>query len=162
ASGWPPPLACCSASSCWWRRCSSCGSAVAPRATWHEPHGGRSTRVSRLTAFLSRRRGRAGPDLTDWLTYAYLLVGVLVMFGPVLWLVLSSFKTQAGLVEFPPTLLPLSPVEVEVEGYDEPLPLFEVRLEDGSTKRLAQVRRVGLEAQMVDPDDPGEIVRVPI
>ncbi len=118
--------------------------------------------MSRLTAFLSRRRGRAGPDLTDWLTYAYLLVGVLVMFGPVLWLVLSSFKTQAGLVEFPPTLLPLSPVEVEVEGYDEPLPLFEVRLEDGSTKRLAQVRRVGLEAQMVDPDDPGEIVRVPI
>ena len=30
------------------------------------------------------------------------------MFGPVLWLVLSSFKTQARLLEFPPSLLPMS------------------------------------------------------
>jgi alpha-1,4-digalacturonate transport system permease protein len=34
------------------------------------------------------------------------------MFGPVLWLVLSSFKTQAGLLEFPPSLLPMSQKEV--------------------------------------------------
>ncbi len=122
----------------------------------------RDYRVSRVSAFLLHRRGRGGPDLTDWLTYTYLLVGVLVMFGPVLWLVLSSFKTQAGLVEFPPTLLPLSPVEVSVEGYAAPLPLFDVKLADGSTVRLAQVRRVGLEAQMVDPEAPGEIVRVPV
>ena len=32
------------------------------------------------------------------------------MFGPVAWLVLSSFKTQAALVQFPPSLLPLAPV----------------------------------------------------
>src|SRR5690606_9270686 len=121
-----------------------------------------ASRVSRVTRFLSRRSGRNGPDLTDWLTYAYLFVGILVMFGPVAWLVLSSFKTQAGLIEFPPTLLPLSPVEVEVEGYDSPLPLFDVTMSDGSTQRLAQVRRIGLEAQMVDPEAPGEIVRVPV
>jgi len=118
--------------------------------------------VSRVTRFLSRRSGRNGPDLTDWLTYAYLFVGILVMFGPVAWLVLSSFKTQAGLIEFPPTLLPLSPVEVEVEGHDSPLPLFDVTMPDGSTRRMAQVRRIGLEAQMVDPEAPGEIVRVPV
>ncbi len=51
---------------------------------------------------------------------------------------------------------------VLVEGYDEPLPLFTVTLEDGSTVELAQVRRVGLEAQMVDPDHPDVIVKVNI
>ncbi|PJF23637.1 MAG: ABC transporter permease, partial [Phototrophicales bacterium] len=33
---------------------------------------------------------------------------------------------------------------------------------DGSTRILAQTRRVGIEAQMVDPADPSEIVRVNI
>jgi len=49
-----------------------------------------------------------------------------------------------------------------VEGYKNPLPLFDVTLSDGSHKNLAQVRRVGLEAQMVDPQNPGEIIKVNI
>jgi len=80
----------------------------------------------------------------------------------VLWLALSSFKTRAGLVEFPPTLLPLSQIEATVEGYDDPLPLYEVTMEDGTVRTLAQVRRIGIIAQMVDPDAPGETIRVPI
>ena len=68
------------------------------------------------------------------------------MFGPVLWLVLSSFKTQAGLLEFPPSLLPLAQKEVTVPGYPQPLPLFTATLEDGSTRELAQVRRVGIQS----------------
>lgn len=99
---------------------------------------------------------------TDVLSYAYLAVGVIVMFGPVLWLVASSFKTPAGLLEFPPTFLPYSQETVEVPGFERPLPLYDVTLEDGTTERLAQVRRVGLQAQMVDPDDPGEPITVGI
>ena len=34
---------------------------------------------------------------TDVAAYAYLALGVVLMFGPVLWLVLSSFKTQSAL-----------------------------------------------------------------
>jgi alpha-1,4-digalacturonate transport system permease protein len=79
----------------------------------------------------------------------------------VVWLVLSSFKTPAALLEFPPALLPVGQVQAEVEGYDEPLPLFSVQREDGTEQVLAQVRRIGLEAQMVDPEAPGEIIRVP-
>ena len=41
-----------------------------------------------------------------------------------------------------------------VEGYDEPLPLYNVTTEDGETRQLVQIRRVGLEAQMIDPADP--------
>ncbi|MEM9010949.1 MAG: carbohydrate ABC transporter permease [Pseudomonadota bacterium] len=116
----------------------------------------------RALAFLTHRRGGRAWHWTDVFTYVYLGLGVLLMFGPVVWLVLSSFKTQAGLVEFPPTLLPLAQIEVPVEGYDEPLPLFDVTMEDGSIERLAQIRRVGIEAQMVDPEAPGEILRLPI
>jgi alpha-1,4-digalacturonate transport system permease protein len=84
------------------------------------------------------------------------------MFGPVIWLVLSSFKTQAEIVTFPPRLLPYRQETVVVEGYEDPLPLFEVTLEDGSTAELAQVRRIGLESQLIDPANPDEIIKVPI
>jgi alpha-1,4-digalacturonate transport system permease protein len=112
--------------------------------------------------FLSQTSGRQHLTITDVLSYLYLTLGTLLMFVPVLWLVLSSFKTQAGLVEYPPQLLPYQQVQVLVEGYDEPLPLFRVFMEDGSVQELAQVRRVGIEAQMVDPINPGDIIRVNI
>jgi alpha-1,4-digalacturonate transport system permease protein len=86
----------------------------------------------------------------------------MIMFGPVIWLVMSSFKTQSALIEFPPKFLPYAQETVELEGYDEPLPLYSVTLEDGTQTTLAQVRRVGIEAQMIDPQNPDEIIRVPI
>ncbi len=104
--------------------------------------------------FLSLRSGGKRVNTADALTYLYLTIGTILMFGPVLWLVASSFKTQAGLVKYPPPLLPYQQVQVEVEGYDKPLPLFTVTGEDGSARELAQARRVGIEAQMVDPADP--------
>ncbi len=112
--------------------------------------------------FVNRTAGGTNRlNTADILTYTYLTVGTLLMFGPVLWLVMSSFKTQAALVEFPPRFLPFAQVTTEVEGYDEPLPLFNVEI-DGETRELAQVRRVGIEAQMVDPANPEETITVPI
>lgn len=118
--------------------------------------------MSELWYFLSRRRGGKSLHITDMLTYLYLGIGVIVMFGPVLWLVLSSFKTSAEVVRFPPRLLPYRQSTVQVEGYEEPLPLYIVTLEDGTTRQLAQVRRIGLERQLVDPANPGEIIKVRI
>lgn len=113
-----------------------------------------------MTSALTMRRGRGRLHWTDLASYAYLLFGVVLMFGPVLWLGLSSFKTQAGLLEFPPSLLPSSQKEVSVPGFDKPLPLFNVTLDDGSTRVLAQARRIGLQAQMIDPAEPTRIIRV--
>ena len=107
-----------------------------------------------ISQFLLKRSGGRRIDTSDILTYLYLSVGTILMFGPVLWLVASSFKTQAGLVKYPPPLLPYQQVQVAVEGYDEPLPLFMVTMDDGGLRELAQVRRVGIEAQMIDPEDP--------
>jgi alpha-1,4-digalacturonate transport system permease protein len=112
--------------------------------------------------FLSRRRHPGKFTVTDLLTYVYLILGVVLMFGPVLWLVMSSFKTPADLVHFPPRFLPYSQETVIVTGYDKPLPLFNIRMSDGSTRKLAQVRRIGIEAQMIDPAHPDEIVKVNI
>jgi alpha-1,4-digalacturonate transport system permease protein len=118
--------------------------------------------MSQVWEFLTRRRGGKRLHFTDVVTYFYLFLGIVVMFGPVAWLVLSSFKSSAEIVKFPPRLLPWRQETVTVEGYEEPLPLYQVELESGETATLAQVRRIGLEAQLIDPENPDEIVRVHI
>lgn len=120
--------------------------------------------AERLLRLAAQRRGGHGAPLhwTDVAAYLYLALGVLLMFGPVAWLVLSSFKTQSALLEFPPSLLPLAQQEVSVPGHPQPLPLFRVTLPDGSVRELAQLRRIGLVAQMVDPNNPSQQVRVAI
>lgn len=118
--------------------------------------------MSTAIAFLTRRKGGKGWHWTDIATWVWLIGGLLVMFGPAVWLTLSSFKTPAALAEFPPSLLPYVTRQVQVEGYDKPLPLFNAKLPDGSARVLAEVRRVGIVSQMVDPQAPGEIIKVNI
>src|SRR6478752_4856646 len=97
-------------------------------------------------AFLAATRGRGRRDWTDWLAYAHLGVGLVLMFGPVIWLVLSSFKSPAALNEFPPRLLPYGQKSVSIAGHDAPLPVFRAKLPDGSMRDLAEVRRIGIQA----------------
>jgi alpha-1,4-digalacturonate transport system permease protein len=116
--------------------------------------------MSRLSAILFATRGRGRFDWTDWVSYLYLALGLVVMFGPVLWLVLSSFKTEAGLIEFPPRVLPYEQAHVAVAGYEKPLPLYEITAGEMKGKKLAEIRRIGLQAQMVDPAQPEQVIRV--
>lgn len=118
--------------------------------------------MSTVIRFLTRRRGRDGFDVMDWLTWAYLLFGILLMFGPVLWAALSSFKTEAALAEYPPTLLPLAAKTVAVKGHEAPLPLYKITAGEYAGRELAQIRRIGLVAQMVDPAKPEERLKVNI
>jgi alpha-1,4-digalacturonate transport system permease protein len=120
--------------------------------------------MASLTGLLGNRRNGASRPVhwTDIAAYAYLMLGVVMMFGPVLWLVASSFKTQSALLEFPPSLLPSAQAEVTVPGQPQPLPLFRATLPDGTVKQLAQLRRIGLVAVMIDPADPSQQVRIPI
>ncbi|MBF9060415.1 ABC transporter permease subunit [Rhodobacterales bacterium HKCCSP123] len=118
--------------------------------------------MTRLLGFLTATRGGAKLHWTDWASYAYLCAGVFLMFFPVIWLVMSSFKTEADLQRYPPTFLPYQQQTIMVEGYDDPLPLFEMTGGDYEGMILAQLRRVGLQAQMIDPANPGERLRVGI
>jgi alpha-1,4-digalacturonate transport system permease protein len=115
-----------------------------------------------ILEFLTRKRGRKKLDLSDLMSYFYLLLGILIMFGPVVWLIMSSFKSPIEISRFPPRFFPYSQLTVDVEGHEEPLQLFHVVFEDGSSRELAQVRRVGLEAQMIDPAEPDVIYKVNI
>jgi alpha-1,4-digalacturonate transport system permease protein len=114
----------------------------------------------RIIRFLFRTRGHTRLHYTDILMYVYLTLGTLLMFGPVVWGLLSSFKTSAELAKYPPSFLPYANHTVEVEGYDRPLAMYAVTLDDGSVAELAQVRRVGIEAQLVDPANPDELIKV--
>ncbi|MCX7232098.1 MAG: carbohydrate ABC transporter permease, partial [Burkholderiales bacterium] len=116
----------------------------------------------RVLSFLTRTRGRQRLDWTDWLSYLYLGVGLFTLFAPIVWLLMSSLKTESALSQFPPTLLPYSQKTVQVPGYDKPLPLFAVRQADGSLREMAQVRRIGIMATLVDPVQPQQEIRVNI
>ena len=112
--------------------------------------------------FLWLTRGRQKLHWTDVLSYAYLVAGLFVMFAPVLWLVVSSFKTESAISQFPPTFLPYSQKTVVVAGHDKPLPLFKVAGEGAQVRELAQVSRIGIMATMVDPAKPSDTVQVNI
>ena len=99
---------------------------------------------------------------TDYFSYFYLFLGVFLMFGPIIWLGLSSVKSLAGIQEYPPTILPLSQIQIEVDGYEKPLSLYNVTLEDGSTTELAEIKRVGITSKMVDPKDTEKTYKIPI
>jgi len=118
--------------------------------------------MSRTWQFLTATRGGTRMDWTDWVSYSYLFLGVFLMFFPVVWLVLSSFKTEADLQRYPPTFLPYQQDTIMVEGYDAPLQLFLMTGGEFEGQVLAQIRRVGIQAQMVDPENPGERLRTGI
>ncbi|MGV2126317.1 carbohydrate ABC transporter permease [Agrobacterium vitis] len=105
----------------------------------------------------TRRQGRIG--VTDVLAWLWLILGTLAVLVPVVWAGLSSMKPAAEITRFPPTLLPRDAVEVTVKGYDKPLSLWQVSV-DGTTRQMAMVRRIGLKAQMVDPENPQAPVSV--
>lgn len=107
-----------------------------------------------LSGFLTRLAGGNRFTVSDVLTYGYLFLGTIVMFGPVVWLVMSSFKPLEELYEPVQSFLPYQQQTVTLPGYDQPLPLFEVYTENGETVVMAQVSRTGVIARMIDPQTP--------
>ncbi|MBI3735525.1 hypothetical protein HY256_03320, partial [Candidatus Sumerlaeota bacterium] len=90
-----------------------------------------------VLAFLGRTRGSTGKggsrlDWTDILAYAYLLLGVVLILAPVVWLFVSSFKSQRALVESDPRFLPYEQVMVTLPGSTRPVGLVEWTAPDGS------------------------------
>ena len=112
--------------------------------------------------FLTRTRSGRHMDWTDWLSYSYLVMGLFLMFGPVLWLVMSSFKTESALNEFPPSFLPYGQKSIAVPGEEKMKSVYRVKMPDGTTKELAELRRIGLMATLIDPARPDDLVRVNI
>lgn len=115
-----------------------------------------------MLKFLTRTHGRQYLDWTDWLSYTYLVVGLITMFAPIVWLLMSSLKTESAISQFPPSFLPYSQKTVTVSGYDKALPLFMTQERQGALREMAQVRRIGIMATMVDPAKPDVQIQVNI
>ncbi|CUK27546.1 L-arabinose transport system permease protein AraQ [Cognatishimia activa] len=62
--------------------------------------------MSSVWTFLTRTQGRGRLTLTDWVSYAYLLLGFLIILVPVAWLGLNSVKTAFQIEKQDLALLP--------------------------------------------------------
>ncbi|ABD56859.1 carbohydrate ABC transporter permease [Jannaschia sp. CCS1] len=62
--------------------------------------------MSAVWGFLSRTQGRGRLSWTDWLSYAYLIFGFLIILVPVVWLGLNSVKSQFQIESQDLSLLP--------------------------------------------------------
>ena len=116
--------------------------------------------MSRTWSFLTATRGKGRLHWTDWVSYGYLCLGIFLMFGPVVWLVLSSFKTPNELDRFPPRFLPYAQDTLEVEGFEEPLLAYTVLEGDLEGEIVGQTRRGAGRIEVVLPANPEERIRL--
>ena len=107
-----------------------------------------------LLRALTRTRDNRTMHITDWLTYGFLLLGVVLMFGPALWLAASSLKTKSALQEFPPSFLPMGQKEIKLADKPDGLPVYLVPSGAGQSVELALQRRIGLVGLFIDPAKP--------
>ena len=111
--------------------------------------------------FLTRTREPGRLGWTDIFAYAYLVLGVVLILAPVLWLFVSSFKTQRALIESDPRFLPYEQVVVTLPGSARPVGLLEWTKPDGTKRIVAQIRPSGTDLLVVDPEKPDDMFAVP-
>lgn len=91
---------------------------------------------------------RVGQFLSKFSVYFILTFFALIMLFPFFYMLSTSFKIPADTFRYPPRMLPRDPVTAQVEGYDEPLPLYYVEI-DGVQKEYALAKsniKVGIYA----------------
>ena len=93
-------------------------------------------------------------DKTSAMMHIFLLFLGLLVSSPILLALVTSFKVPEKIIEYPPNLMPNRQRRVEVAGYEEPLMLFDVAQEDGTTLTLAFIDQEGSTVRMIDPEDP--------
>lgn len=74
--------------------------------------------------------------LSKFSVYFILTFFAFIMLFPFFYMLSTSFKIPADTFRYPPRMLPRDPVTVQVDGYDEPLPLYYVDV-DGVQKEYA-------------------------
>ncbi|MFN8400274.1 MAG: carbohydrate ABC transporter permease [Anaerolineales bacterium] len=90
--------------------------------------------------------------LSNFSVYFVLTFFALVMIFPFLYMLSTSFKIPADTFRYPPRMLPRDPVTIQVDGYEEPLPLYFVEV-DGVRKEYALSKsniKVGIYAPAED------------
>ncbi|MFN8414410.1 MAG: ABC transporter permease subunit, partial [Anaerolineales bacterium] len=77
--------------------------------------------------------------LNNFIIYFVLTAFALVMLFPFLYMLATSFKIPSDTFRYPPKMLPHDPVTMQVQGYDDPLPMYYVEVDGKQTQyALAQ------------------------
>ena len=84
--------------------------------------------------------------------YIILTFFALVMLFPFLVMLFTSFKQVEDTFVFPPRLLPREPITMEIAGFDEPLPIYNVDV-NGEQREYVLVERSVKVADYAAPDD---------
>ncbi len=90
--------------------------------------------------------------LNNFGVYFVLTFFAFVMLFPFFYMLSTSFKIPADTFRYPPRMLPRDPVTIQVEGYEESLPLYFVEV-DGVRKEYALAKsniKVGIYAPAED------------
>lgn len=74
--------------------------------------------------------------LSKFSVYFVLTFFAFIMLFPFVYMLATSFKIPADTFRYPPRLLPRDPVTMQVDGFDEPLPLYYVEI-DGVRQEYA-------------------------
>lgn len=121
--------------------------------------------MSKVITFLTRTAGSADKahrfGAQDFIAYAYLALGVLIILVPVLWTVLSSVKSEEALKTFDTRVLPYNQITQEIEGVGEK-PIYTLRGEDGSEQLVFKdgpTRKITQVAPVDDPENGFEVPR---
>ena len=111
--------------------------------------------------FLTRTRGRGRLHWSDWLTYAYLVLSLLVVVLPIMWMFLSSVKSPAALVENDPRILPYTQLTVPSPTGGRDQNVFVHTRTDGRTVDVAFVGPRGVNARVYELGKPDTVFEVP-
>jgi alpha-1,4-digalacturonate transport system permease protein len=114
-----------------------------------------------VSGFMTRKHNRHGAHWTDWLSYAYLAIGVMLVLLPIFWMFMSSIKSPRALVENDPRLLPYEQVTTATPDGQRQLNVFTVTKADGSVADVAFVSPRGANALVYELMRPGETFEVP-
>lgn len=93
--------------------------------------------------------------------YIVLTVFAFVMVFPFLVMLFTSFKTATDAFRFPPRLLPREPQLLEVDGFDEPLPLYYADV-NGQQEEYVLIERSVRVGEFAPADALDETIIVPI
>ena len=88
--------------------------------------------------------------LANLAVYAILILFAYLMLFPFFFMFSTSLKDQKDTFRYPPRLIPMQPVTIQVPGFVEPLPLYDIALDDGSQVQYALAEsniRIGIYAE---------------
>ncbi|WP_299920753.1 carbohydrate ABC transporter permease [uncultured Pelagimonas sp.] len=120
--------------------------------------------MSRLATFLTRTAGTKDKadsfTIQDFLAYAYLFVGVLVILVPVLWTFFSSIKSDTAVESFDTRLMPMDQISQMVDGVGEK-DVWVYTAEDGRTQLVFKAGPTRKLTDVAPVDDPEAVFQVP-